>query len=142
MDKAQRADFIRRASFISEASRDDRASFVDEIAQAAAPHAAEQKPIAYRMLHRTHQGEWTNGGRYWCDGAPPAELVENANETPEQWRIEIAYAAPPAAQSSAEWLTQAGRLADYYAKVAYHDMGNGDDETARAALLAHLRTKT
>jgi hypothetical protein len=37
MDKAQRAEFIRRASFISEASRDERAAFVDEIAQAAAP---------------------------------------------------------------------------------------------------------
>lgn len=65
----------------------------------SAPVAGEAQPVAYRVLRKTHDGDWKDDGRCWCDGAPSTELKNDIAQRADRWRIEYAYASP---QASAE----------------------------------------
>ncbi|VVE47621.1 hypothetical protein PCO31111_04525 [Pandoraea communis] len=68
---------------------------IDALAAAptSAAQSAGQEVVAYRLLRRDHNGEWKNDGRAWCDGSPPAVLVDDVASR-DGWRIEYAYATP------------------------------------------------
>lgn len=67
--------------------------------RASAPVAGEAQPVAYRVLRKTHDGDWKDDGRCWCDGAPSTDLKNDIAQRADRWRIEYAYDAP---QASAE----------------------------------------
>ncbi|UYY88084.1 hypothetical protein [Alcaligenes sp. SMD-FA] len=60
------------------------------------PVSAE--PVAHRLLRRNGDGEWVHDAKHWVNGWPPPELIRDCWQTPELYRIEVAYAAPVAAQ--------------------------------------------
>lgn len=62
-----------------------------------APVSAE--PVAHRLLRRNGDGEWVHDAKHWVNGWPPPELIRDCGQTPELYRIEVACAAPVAAQS-------------------------------------------
>lgn len=65
----------------------------------SAPVAGEAQQVAYRVLRKTHDGDWKDDGRCWCDGAPSTDLKNDIAQRADRWRIEYAYASP---QASAE----------------------------------------
>lgn len=69
------------------------------LARYGAQPAASAEPVAYRVLRRTHDGEWKDDGRDWCNGTPSADLKADIAQRADGWRIEYAYAAPVAAQA-------------------------------------------
>lgn len=58
----------------------------------AAPVSAE--PVAHRLLRRNGDGEWVHDAKHWVNGWPPPELIRDCGQTPELYRIEVAYAVP------------------------------------------------
>lgn len=59
--------------------------------------AAAQEAVAFRLLYKTHAGEWSTQGRPWADGKPDPKIVADAALPGSRWKIEYAYAAPVAA---------------------------------------------
>ncbi|WP_148316747.1 hypothetical protein [Achromobacter xylosoxidans] len=77
----QRKEFIRRASYISEADRDTRAAFVDEIARASlasAPVAGEAQPGDYVQPVPDHCDRIVWRGRYYALGRTALLAREDA----------------------------------------------------------------
>lgn len=66
-----------------------------------APVAGVAQPVAYRVLRKTHDGDWKNDGRCWCDGAPSTDLKNDIAQRADRWCIEYAYAAPQASGQAA-----------------------------------------
>ncbi|GGX11382.1 hypothetical protein GCM10007242_16880 [Pigmentiphaga litoralis] len=126
--------------------------------------AAEQKPVAFRVLEKAPDGTWQESAN-WRDGAPVPGLTETVRRNPDYWRIELAYATPSPAASSLDphpptrhcmcadckpsfepdhtrWVTEAVLLVEGYVYTCVrYAKGAGPGmamRAARAALIGHL----
>lgn len=60
--------------------------------------AAQQQQgqvVAWRLWTNTVTGEWMPCTSEWNDGAPKPRIAESINSRLSQYRLEVAYAAPP-----------------------------------------------
>lgn len=78
-----------------------------DYARAAVESALRQSGeavVAFRLFYKTHSGEWSAQGRPWVDGKPDPKLVADATVPASRWKIEYAFAAPPATSGLVEAL--------------------------------------
>lgn len=107
----------------------------EQVAPSPGIDAAEQTPVGYA----------SDDGMESLRKFGQCSIVAGPARTAMTDYVHPLYAAPPAAQPSAEWLAEAERLAkDLRNKAMAAGWGKTNDEPADdayAALLAHLRTK-
>ncbi len=88
----------------------------------AALRQSGEAVVAFRLLYKTHSGEWSAQGRPWVDGKPDPKLVADATVPASRWKIEYAFAAPPATSGLVVDDEMVFRMAMW---MALHD-GNDD----------------
>ncbi|GEM_PF-4774841 len=105
--------------------------------------AAAQEAVAFRLLYKTHGGEWSTQGRPWVDGKPDPQIVADAALPGSRWKIEYAYGGPaPAAPGiDRDAVERLRNLADYAGTAGYPSMG-GDIKALLGALDASPKGAT